>query len=155
MINNKPENLKECIEILDNTISESDKEKIKKMPMLDFVISQHFGMAMDIRNAWGLWDENSSLFEYFKKHLFYFHPDDISGDILRIFYNHLKGENIDFNNPIRAFYGEEFHEKYIKISEIEKLKISEEEKKEKKLEILFPDKKEKNRFKKIKKEFDL
>lgn len=152
MINNKPKNLKECIKILENTISKSNKEKIKKMSQLNFIVSQHFGIGMDIRNAWGLWDENSPLIKYFQENNITLHPDDYSGAILKIFYRYLQGEKLDFNNPELIIYGEDLYLKRKEIDKIEKLNISKKEKQEKKLEILFPDIEKRKKFKKILKE---
>jgi hypothetical protein len=154
---NIPKNLKECIDKLDNILSEENKQSIKKMSEYDFTIDQHFGLAMDLRNAWGLWSETSPLVLYLKKSgVLFIHPDDISGDILSIYYKHLKGEKIDFNNPLKAFYGKDLYEKKIKADEIKKMNITDDEKEEKILELFYPDEAKRNKAKKhLKQEFKI
>jgi hypothetical protein len=98
---NKPKNLKECIEELDRILSESDKETIRSMDKGLFASTQHFGMGVQIRNSWGLWDETSELYKYFHEKLsFAYHADEVSGLILRTFHEHLQGKTIDFDNKV-------------------------------------------------------
>ena len=154
---NIPKNSKECIDKLDKILSEENKQSIKKMSEYDFTISQHFGLAMDLRNAWGLWTETSPLVLYLKKSgILFIHPDDISGDILSIYYKYLKGEKFDFNNPLKSFYGKDLYEKKIKADEIKKMNITDDEKEEKILEMFYPDEAKRNKAKKyLKQEFKM
>lgn len=115
----KPNNLKECIILLDLLLSDKNKEIIKNLDKISFTIGQHFGMGLQIRNNWGLWDKNSELYKYFKNYIsFDCDADTISRLILESFYDFLQGKIIDFDNciidSIGVFNTQEEYEKYHK-----------------------------------------
>ena len=68
-----PKTKQECFEILDEMLSQEDKNAIVEM---EDTIELHFTLGMWIRNNWGLWG-GSRLQKYFvNKNVF--HPDDMS-----------------------------------------------------------------------------
>jgi hypothetical protein len=100
-----PRNLNECLIQLDNIISDSMKQDIKKYSENEFVGLTHLTLGMYLRNKWGLWQE-SRLAAYFYN-IGVYHPDEMSGIILTSYYRKIKGEPINFIdqiNPIRMHY---------------------------------------------------
>lgn len=77
-----PENLSECLIELDSILSGRMKSEIK----VD-TVSFHFGLAMWVRNNWGLWS-GSNLKNYFIS-TGVTHPDNMSGIILNEYKKHL------------------------------------------------------------------
>lgn len=80
-----PEDITEAIDSLDTILSIEDKRYIAdSLSLSGFLATSHFGIGMWIRNNWGLWS-GSRLERYFRdKEVF--HPDDISGEILKAYY---------------------------------------------------------------------
>lgn len=89
-----PKDLKDCIRVLDSLVPDTSKVQLASMDELQAVGACHFGLGLTIRNQWGLWS-GSRLSEYWKKKGV-FHPDDMSGIILRCYHRHLTGK------PMRA-----------------------------------------------------
>lgn len=83
-----PTNLKESIKELDKELPEYDKEYLLKYGAL----SVHHSLGRWIRNAWGLWENNSELKNNMVK-LGFIHPDDISNFIIEEYIKHLKMQN--------------------------------------------------------------
>ncbi len=93
-----PKNINECLTQLDNIISDSTKQKILQYSENEFIGLFHFSLGMYIRDKWGLW-RGSDLSAYFNK-LGVYHPDDMSGIIMRSYYRYLKGMPINFIQQI-------------------------------------------------------
>jgi hypothetical protein len=53
----------------------------------------HFGLGMQLRNNWGLW-EGSELTKYFNKYGID-HPDDMTDAIFKTFWRHLNNKPLD------------------------------------------------------------
>ena len=67
----------------------------------DEMARYHHGLGTSIRNNWGLW-EGSRLSDYFNK-LGIYHPDDMSGIILRTFWCDLNGESHRLDERIKHY----------------------------------------------------
>ena len=63
-------------------------EKLKKEDLAKF----HFSIGMNIRNAWGLWKEDSTLHKHFREKYGLWHADDMSGMIFHCFHKEINGE---------------------------------------------------------------
>jgi hypothetical protein len=94
-----PTNFIDCFDILDKKLPKSCKKSFKKKDEM-FLIMQHFGTGMWIRNEFGLWDKTSPLYKFFRKKLIFFHEDDISSLIMRAYSKYLNNEIKDFKNCI-------------------------------------------------------
>jgi len=94
-----PENITECFKILDKELPEDAKDKYRNKDS-GYIILQHFGTGMWIRNQFGLWDKESPLCKYFSEKLMFFHVDDISHLILTAYGRYLNNEIEDFEKCI-------------------------------------------------------
>lgn len=99
--NYKPKNLDEAILQLDKLFPDSTKQKIAQMEENDFLGNSHLSTGMWIRNIWGLW-KGGELSKYFNE-LGIYHPDDMSGIILRSFYRHIKAQDYELDNQIKYY----------------------------------------------------
>ena len=81
-----PKDIDEAIDTLDTILSAEDKQYLtdSTSTMRGFVAATHFGLGMWMRNNWGLWG-GSRLQRYFRDRQV-FHPDDMSGEILKAYY---------------------------------------------------------------------
>lgn len=80
-----PKDIFEAIDTLDTFLSTEDKQYVTDSLSLDaFLGSTHMGLGMWMRNYWGLWG-GSRLQRYFRDRQV-FHPDDMSGEILKAYY---------------------------------------------------------------------
>lgn len=75
-----PKNLEEALSILNEVVSDEDKEYLKE----NGAISAHFSLGMWIRNNFGLW-ENSEFYEYLFNKVGLTHPDDMSNYVIEEF----------------------------------------------------------------------
>lgn len=89
-----PENLKDCMNLLDQVVSEKDKNEIIKSSEDEFTMHAHFGMGLWIRNNW-IYNDKCRINEIFPWHV---QDDDKSTIILKAYWRHLRG--IDYNNLI-------------------------------------------------------
>lgn len=96
-----PKNLDDAISEIDKQASDSSKNKIKTMSEKEFLAESHFGSGLGIRNNWHLWNK-SRLKRYFNRKDIY-HPDDMSGIILKSYYRHLNKKDIDLKNQIKYY----------------------------------------------------
>lgn len=87
MKDNIPETLEEAVLML----VANNKEQIKKLRKED-VAKYHFSTGMNIRNAWGLWQEDSTLHKHFKEKYNLWHADDMSGLIFHCFHKAINKE---------------------------------------------------------------
>lgn len=80
-----PKDIDEAIDTLDTILSAEDKQFATDSLSLEaFRVGTHLGLGMWIRNNWGLWG-GSRLQRYFRDRRV-FHPDDMSGVILKAYY---------------------------------------------------------------------
>ena len=84
-----PKNIAECFTELDKMLSEDDRSEMRGVKSRDDMIRYHLTLGMSLRNSWGLW-ANSRLAAYFIDRGVK-HPDDMSGLILRYYYDWLNG----------------------------------------------------------------
>lgn len=98
-----PQTLEEAVNVL---ISKnlSDISRLKKEDMAKY----HFSVGMNIRNAWGLWDEGSTLHKHFKEKYGLWHADDMSGLIFHCFNNAIN------SRPWEAEKKAEYYKEYWK-----------------------------------------
>jgi len=94
----KPKNLTECIQMLDNILKKEDKEKAKTLTEEKFFMESHFTLGMGIRNEW-IRSGNPELVKFFLDQGVK-HPDDMSAMILTSYHRHLLGKEIDFEGQI-------------------------------------------------------
>jgi len=89
-----PKTLSEAFQILDRQLSYENRQAIKSSRE-DGLIRYHFGLGMWIRNNFGLWAGNESLYKDMgvKPKT---HPDSASGVLLRAYWEYL---NQDFKRP--------------------------------------------------------
>lgn len=86
-----PRNLEESFHVLDTMLTGGMREGLRGLPNRDETAKYHFGLGMWMRNNWGLWG-GSRLKKYFKDRGVY-HPDDMSGKLMRYYYDYLHGED--------------------------------------------------------------
>ncbi len=97
----KPVNLDEAVVQLSKVLPDSTQKEIISMTESEFIAGSHFGVGMWIRNNWGLW-RGGELADYFKSKGI-FHPDDMSGIILKCYYRELHHQDWELDKQI-AFY---------------------------------------------------
>lgn len=100
-LNYKPQNLEEAVEQLKKIHPDTTKQKIRSMTEDEFLAGSHFGLGMWIRNNWQLW-KGKGLADYFNS-IGIFHPDDMSGIILRSYYRELTGKEWDVDNQVKYY----------------------------------------------------
>lgn len=86
-----PSTLDEAIDILYRELDDDFKKKFLNLGHSAY----HHGFGTTIRNEWGLWEEKSVLYKFFKKTFDLEHADDMSGLILEGLYSKLQGEPYD------------------------------------------------------------
>ena len=82
-----PKDIEDCCVQLDKIINEKDKEYIKGLSVEDLINDLHFGLGIWIGDIWGLWGGSRLQQYFFDKKID--HPNDMSGEILRAYYNWL------------------------------------------------------------------
>jgi len=85
-----PQNLPECFTELDKLLKIKEKEHIKALSNSDATASYRRSLGQYLRNNWGLW-QGSRLKKYFLDRGIW-HEDDMSGIILRYYYDWLNGK---------------------------------------------------------------
>lgn len=83
-----PADVQDCFKQLDKLLSASDKQSFASTSE-NSLDKYHMGLGLWIRNNWGLW-KGSRLSNHFNK-LGVFHPDDMSGIIIRFYHRYLNG----------------------------------------------------------------
>jgi len=99
-----PKNLPDCFNQIDSFCSEEAKLKIRQLTENEFTGQSHFGFGMWMRNNWQLWG-GSRLSKYFNDKGIY-HPDDMSGIILKCYHRYLTGNEIKLEEQIK------YHQEY-------------------------------------------
>lgn len=84
-----PRNMCECFQQLDSLLKQKDILEMKALKDASEMILYHHGLGTYLRNNWGLWG-GSRLQLYFVRRG-YFHPDNMSGDLLELYYEWLQG----------------------------------------------------------------
>jgi 6-phosphogluconolactonase (cycloisomerase 2 family) len=102
-----PRDLEEAVLALDKLISEEGKYELCKMGEDEFLAATHLGIGMYLRNEWGLW-KNSELRKYFRRRGI-FHPDDMSGEILKSYYKFLCQRPWNDIDLVIGTYGEHLY----------------------------------------------
>jgi hypothetical protein len=97
---NTPGNLEESLAELDRILPPSRKLMIRMSNNSDMV-GYHRGLGMTLRNQWGLW-QGSKLSKFFNDRGIH-HPDDMSGIILKSYWQHLHNQPIQLEHQI-AYY---------------------------------------------------
>lgn len=84
-----PKTNKECYALLDEMLSEEDKQTIAEKGTFEL----HFTLGLWIRNNW-LYpqspEETEALLRTFSKKPLFYHPDDVSSIILEAYRKHLR-----------------------------------------------------------------
>lgn len=93
-----PIDLKDAMNFLNCTWSDSLKIKFKNSPQSELFL---FG-GMGMRNGWNLWEGKNKLSKYFHN-LGIYHPDDISSIIVKSFHRKLNDEPILLNQQINFY----------------------------------------------------
>lgn len=97
----KPKNLVEAMSQLDILLTKEDKKNIFDMTENDYITNSHFSIGIWIRNNWGLWG-GQELAKYFNR-LGIYHPDDMSGIILRSYYRHIHNQDYKLEEQIKYY----------------------------------------------------
>jgi hypothetical protein len=95
-----PSNLEECLEELKKILSFEDQTFLIQT---DNPVKLHHTLGRWIRNNWLLWQEDSSLHQWFKTTYGLFHADDMSGVILESFWHHLRNEPHDIDAQVQKY----------------------------------------------------
>jgi len=90
-----PNNLDECLDYLEKVV---DRDEFLE----NDTIVYHHTTGRDIRNNWGLWDEDSKLHQWFKS-IGVWHADDMSGIIFDSLKRKLKGEDIKLDEQVKHY----------------------------------------------------
>ena len=91
MENHIPKTNRECYALLDEMLSEEEKQAIIKG-----IYELHFTLGLWIRNNWiypQSQEETEKLLKTFSKEPQFYHPDDCSSIILEAYKKHLKRKN--------------------------------------------------------------
>lgn len=96
-----PKDLQDCFRQLDSMWADSIKMKVKAWSEDKFSIKTHFTTGWWMRNNWQLWG-GSRLSKYFNE-LGIYHPDDMSGIILRSYHRYLNGKEIKLEEQIKYY----------------------------------------------------
>ncbi len=86
-----PKTIEECFIELNKTLKPETIEGIKTLKSRDETSSYHMGLGLWLRNNWGLW--GGSRLQVYLKNKGLNHPDDMSGLILKYYYDWLNGIN--------------------------------------------------------------
>jgi len=98
-----PNDLEEAVTAID-IITEESSDKIAwiNSEENDALAEAHHSLGQNIRNAWGLWDENSVLHLWFKENGIW-HPDDMSSIILTCFHREKNGKKWKLKKQIKFY----------------------------------------------------
>lgn len=91
-----PATIEDAVQTL-RSMGGSNLSKALELPIEKFIGSAHNNIGRWMRNTWGLWAEQGSLFLEFKK-LGFTHADDMSGALLRKLYHESKGTDFDIKS---------------------------------------------------------
>jgi len=97
----KPINLEEAVIQLTKILPDTTQKKILSMTEEEFLGGSHFGLGMWIRNNWGLWRGGELAKDFNYKGIF--HPDDMSGIILKCYYRQLHNQDWELDEQIKFY----------------------------------------------------
>ncbi len=121
----KPTNLEESNSYFDKDLNTKDKKYIKSLTR-DHLSELHFTLGLNIRNIWIYGDRNPGLVNYFHD-LGLYHPDDISGIIIKSYWSYLNNNDFDLKNEIKIY--KDYWEEAIEIKKKNKENIDNTERK--------------------------
>ena len=84
---NIPATMSDCYKALDQLLDTNQKEDIKKIENMDGLYVYHFSLGLWIRNNW-IYPTDDRIARVFLD-LGFFHPDDMSQEIIRGYYYYL------------------------------------------------------------------
>jgi hypothetical protein len=82
MLTTWPNSLDDAVKICLLTITAAEKSELKNTSV-DNLIMSHFGWAVNMRNEFGMWQENTALIKSYNAD----NPDDASMDIVKEVWN--------------------------------------------------------------------
>jgi len=91
-----PKNLEECFIELNKILKPKDIATIKNLENSDKLSLYHLGLGMWLRNNWGLWGGSRLQHYFFDKGIK--HPDNMSGIILKFYYDWVNEKNDEWKN---------------------------------------------------------
>jgi len=97
----KPANLEEAVIQLTKILPDTTQQEVLSMTEKEFLGGSHFGLGMWIRNNWGLWRGGELAKEFNTKGIF--HPDDMSGIILKCYYRQLHNQDWELDEQIKFY----------------------------------------------------
>jgi len=98
-IRHRPANLEEAVFHLMKILPDSTQQNVLLMSEDEFLANSHFGLGMWIRNNWRLWRGGQLANDF--KFRGIFHPDDMSGVILRSYFRELHGLDWKLDEQIK------------------------------------------------------
>lgn len=96
-----PKDIEDCFKQIDSFWDDSTKVKVKQWTEDEFSGRVHMGFGMWMRNNWQLWG-GSRLSKYFND-LGIYHPDDMSGIILKSYHRYLTENEIKLEEQIKYY----------------------------------------------------
>ena len=96
-----PVSLEEAVIQLSKVLPDTTQQNILLMTEDEFTAGSHFGLGMWIRNNW-IRRGGGELVDYFKSKEI-FHPDDMSGIILKCYYRQLHNQDWELDKQIKSY----------------------------------------------------
>ena len=96
-----PKDLNDCHRTLDSLLKSKDKKEIDSLKSESDMGMYHHGFGTWLRNNWGLWG-GSRLSVYFNN-MGIFHPDDMSGIILKSYYYYRHKQSFDLDKEVKHY----------------------------------------------------
>lgn len=96
-----PKDIEDCFVQINSFWNDSTKIKVKNWEEKEFVGKAHLSFGMWMRNNWSLWG-GSRLSKYFND-LGVYHPEEMSGIILRSYHRHLNNIEIKLEEQIKFY----------------------------------------------------
>lgn len=99
-----PSNLNECFEVLEDILSKSEEDKnwFKTSAEDDVLGSLHHSLGTWIRNNWGLWKQDTELYNTLKR-MGLWHADDMSGVIITSYHRKINGKELNIKEQIQHY----------------------------------------------------
>lgn len=100
-----PNNLNECMEVLDeifNATPKEDRDWFKNSPEDEATGGIHHTLGRWIRNNWGLWNKDTELYKVFKN-MEIWHADDMSDIILTSYHRKINSKDINLKEQVAHF----------------------------------------------------
>lgn len=97
-----PKNLQEALEVMKESLSEDQIQKLKNTKEDVFSNVVHMGSGMRIRNDWGLWGRETEISKWFIRNGIQ-HADDKSAILTTALVRYVKGEDIRLDEQIEYY----------------------------------------------------